>query len=123
MDQSKLNFLQNVLRYSTTHSDGTSPTELREMSPERRQWLESALTNMTINPIDEIKKCIKSITDDQDLDRQIEALETLKDWCEDINFAIGKFVYFIFTYIITYYFYRVNLLVHVHKTIHIVKKL
>ena len=98
MDQSKLNFLQNVLRYSTTHSDGTSPTELREMSPERRQWLESALTNMTINPIDEIKKCIKSITDDQDLDRQIEALETLKDWCEDINFAIGKFVYFIFHY-------------------------
>ena len=99
MDQSKLNFLQNVLRYSTTHSDGTSSSELREISPERRQWLEGALTNMTINPIDEIKKCIKSITDDEDLNRQIEALETLKDWCEDINFAMGKlsFIFFQFT--------------------------
>jgi hypothetical protein len=34
MDQSKLNFLQNVLRYSTSHSDGTEPSAPREMSPE-----------------------------------------------------------------------------------------
>lgn len=34
MDQSKMTFLQNVLRYSTTHSDGTEPSQPREMSPE-----------------------------------------------------------------------------------------
>ena len=44
---------------------------------------------MSINPIDEMKKCIRYATDEADLSRQIEALETLKDWCEDINFAIG----------------------------------
>lgn len=88
MDQSKLNFLQNVLRYSTSHSDGTVESTPREMSPARRQWLEGALSSMSINPIDELKKCIKCISDEKDLNRLLEALETLKDWCEDINFAI-----------------------------------
>ena len=35
MDPSKLSFLQNVFRYSTSQSDGTTDTSsLREMSPE-----------------------------------------------------------------------------------------
>ena len=37
MDPSKMAFMQNVLRYSTSHSDGTTPSteaDLREMSPE-----------------------------------------------------------------------------------------
>lgn len=34
MDQSKMPFLQSVLRYSTSHSDGTSSDQAREMSPE-----------------------------------------------------------------------------------------
>ena len=36
MDQSKMTFLQNVLRYSASHSDGTnqSQSDIREMSPE-----------------------------------------------------------------------------------------
>ena len=46
---------------------------------------------MSINPLDEMKKCIKVLEED-DLDKKIEALETLKDWCEDINFACGKFI-------------------------------
>lgn len=46
---------------------------------------------MSINPVDEMKKCIK-VLEEGELDKQIEALETLKDWCEDINFAIGKLV-------------------------------
>jgi hypothetical protein len=44
---------------------------------------------MSINPIDEIKKCMKVLSEENDTSRQIEALETLKDWCEDLNFAIG----------------------------------
>lgn len=102
MDQSKIAFLQSVLRYSTTHTE-TGPTGTatsseapstdgpapREMSPERRKWLEEALSTMSINPIDEIKKCMKVLQDDQETpERRVEALETLRDWCEDLNFAI-----------------------------------
>lgn len=108
-----MGFLQNVLRYTTTHTaestqDGatttttTSEKQQREMSPERRKWLENALDSMTINPIEEMKKCMKYLDNkklqeetsggddsvNETIDKQIEALETLKDWCEDINFAI-----------------------------------
>jgi hypothetical protein len=42
----------------------------------------------SINPIDEMKKCIVCLYDEsEDGDRRLEALETLRDWCEDINFA------------------------------------
>lgn len=88
MDPSKMGFLQSVLRYSASHSDGTQESEFREMSPERKQWLEKALDSMSINPIEEMKKCMKIISEEKDLKLQLAALETLKDWCEDINFAI-----------------------------------
>lgn len=109
MDPSKLSFLQNVLRYSTSHTptgndssadppvqalsdtpanSNSATTVTREMSPERKKWLEHALSSMSINPIDEMKKCIKVIVEDEETPRIVEALETLKDWCEDINFAI-----------------------------------
>lgn len=92
MDESKMAFLQSVLRYSTSNTDTTTQEQsaepLREMSPERKKWLENALTNMSINPVDEIKKCIKFLDEPNELEKQVEALETLKDWCEDINFAI-----------------------------------
>ena len=110
-----MNFLQSVLRYSASQaSDGSSSTALeasaasessaptaaaavttstRGISPERRQWLQDALDNMSINPIDEMKKCMRVVEQGDDVDeetaeRQVEALETLKDWCEDMNFAI-----------------------------------
>lgn len=41
-----------------------------------------------MNPIDEIKKCIKCLSDPSEADKHVTALETLRDWCEDINFAI-----------------------------------
>ena len=106
MDESKMAFLQSVLRYSTSHTTTESSGEgsaastegqsTREMSPERRKWLENALTSMTINPIDEMKKCLSYLEADKNneqekeknLEKRREALETLKDWCEDINFAI-----------------------------------
>ena len=44
---------------------------------------------MTINPIDEMKKCMKVLENDQETpERRLEAAETLRDWCEDMNFAI-----------------------------------
>lgn len=91
MDDSKLTFLQNVLRYTASHSEGTHVEEKieREISPERQKWLSEALDSMSINPIDEIKKCIKvSENEEESEERRIEAMETLRDWCEDMNFAI-----------------------------------
>ena len=45
----------------------------------------------TINPIDEMKKCIDCLyNENESEERKLEALETLRDWCEDINFSIGK---------------------------------
>ena len=44
---------------------------------------------MSINPVDEMKKCMTVLREENDTPRQLEALETLKDWCEDLNFAIG----------------------------------
>lgn len=96
MEQTNLSFLQNVLRYSTTHTDPSQQSTeqieetkvSREMSPERKKWLDTALSQMSINPIDEMKKCLKVLIDENDQDRRAEALETLRDWCEDLNFAI-----------------------------------
>lgn len=93
MDESKMAFLQSVLRYSTTHAEESpqqrSNEPLRQMSPERKKFLEEALTSMSINPLDEIRKCMNVLKDDkEELSRQTEALQTLRDWCEDINFAM-----------------------------------
>lgn len=92
MDDSKLTFLQNVLRYTTSHTEETGHTGEkldREISPERKNWLSEALDSMSVNPIDEIKKCMKVAENEEETDeRRIEAMETLRDWCEDINFAI-----------------------------------
>ena len=44
---------------------------------------------MSINPVDEMKKCMKVLESaDETPERRLEALETLRDWCEDLNFAI-----------------------------------
>ena len=54
----------------------------------KKKWLEEALTNMNIDPAKEMKKCMKCLLEESDEERQIQALETLRDWCEDMNFAI-----------------------------------
>lgn len=100
MDQSKMNFLQSVLKYSTLNTEVGSSTDkpsenpdtnLVQMDPERKKWLDEALSTMNINPDDEMKKCMKCLREENDLDRKLEALETLRDWCEDMNFAIDLY--------------------------------
>lgn len=94
MDQSKMNFLQSVLKYSTLNSDGTSQTIdekkdlVTSMDPEKKKWLEDALNNISIDPNAEMSKCIKCLKEEDDIERKLEALGTLRDWCEDMNFAI-----------------------------------
>jgi len=94
MDQTKMQFLQQVLRYSTQH---TTPAEAEQqqqqqqqqaMSAEKKEWLDNALNNMNVSPLEEMTKCLNMVMDVRSpLDRRLEAISCLKDWCEDINFA------------------------------------
>lgn len=71
---------------SDTQNENTS---FQEMTPERRKWLEEALENSTVSPVEEMKKAIGVIQDnDADVDDKVTAFETLVDWCEHIDFAI-----------------------------------
>jgi hypothetical protein len=52
---------------------------------------------MTINPLDEMKKCINCLEDStQPRELHLESIQTLIDWCEDINLASGNSFYSIF---------------------------
>ena len=91
MDPGRSPFLQSVLSYSTAQTN-TSEKEppKREISPERKDFLNQFFNTVSVNPIDEVKKCMKCLEDHTETqERHLEALETLRDWCEDLNFAIG----------------------------------
>ncbi|KAL4236877.1 Hsp70-binding protein 1 [Mactra antiquata] len=93
--------VKGLLKFcAETASSGQGEDTLEPMSAERREWLEKAINDMTVSPVEEMKKCIEKIKDDKiDDDDKIEALETLTEWCEHIDFAIdfhkiGGFVIF-----------------------------
>jgi len=89
MEPGRLSFLQSVLSYSTAQTN-TSEKEppKREISPEKREFLNKFFNTVSINPIDEVKKCMKCLEDQNETqERHLEAIQTLRDWCEDLNFA------------------------------------
>lgn len=94
---SNMPFLQNMLQFSTSlqqqqqpgQEDQSNNQSTREISPEKRQFLEEALKSRSVNPNEEMKKCIDCLKNQNETEeRRLEALETLRDWCEDINFSI-----------------------------------
>ncbi|XP_033752609.1 hsp70-binding protein 1-like isoform X2 [Pecten maximus] len=60
----------------------------------RREWLESALDNMSTNPVSRMKEALVKLNqpDDEDnenlTDEKIAALEEMIEWCENIDLAI-----------------------------------
>lgn len=74
---------------SGTEVDGDGPS-LQPMSKERKEWLETALTEMTVSPVERMKECLKKLSNKElnDVDEKIAALEELKEWCENLDFAI-----------------------------------
>lgn len=57
---------------------------------QRREWLEKALDNATVSPVSEMKRAIEIIQkNESETDDRVAALETLIEWCEHIDFAIG----------------------------------
>jgi len=64
------------------------PPAPAEMSAERKAWLEDALTNITINPVERMKLCIEKIKNPTVTDEELKgAAEELSHWCEELDLA------------------------------------
>merc|ERR1712164_33406 len=91
-----------LLRWSLEYQDGTAATEAKEMDPETRKWLETAMSELVVDEgkrmveivdqLDEMRKGVVEVDSDA-----VEALfEELMDIVEQIDQALnlhknGKF--------------------------------
>ncbi|XP_067654986.1 hsp70-binding protein 1-like [Haliotis asinina] len=77
---------------ATKSEDPTTSSDFTQMSEERRQWLEKALTDMTMSPVERMQICIGVVRmekdDDDGVEKKITALEEIIEWAEQIDFAI-----------------------------------
>lgn len=84
--------VKGLLRLCAEASNSEAPeetTRFEPMSEERKQWLQEALDGMTVSPVQEMKKALDIIQKpESDTDDVVQALETLVEWCEHIDFAI-----------------------------------
>ena len=63
---------------------------LQEMDPERKKWLEEALSSMAIDFIEQLANGIKILNSDTaDLDEKEEVLDKLEDWLGNIDMAVN----------------------------------
>eukprot|EP00002_Diphylleia_rotans_P040428 TRINITY_DN9574_c0_g1_i1.p1 TRINITY_DN9574_c0_g1~~TRINITY_DN9574_c0_g1_i1.p1 ORF type:complete len:325 (-),score=71.29 TRINITY_DN9574_c0_g1_i1:384-1358(-) len=84
-----------LLRWSTNHHDGTSPSAQNVMDPERRRFLENVMKSMTINIPSRMKEILeflkKEEVEGEDLEKliddKIEQLQELAEYVESIDFA------------------------------------
>ncbi|XP_061174397.1 hsp70-binding protein 1-like [Saccostrea echinata] len=58
------------------------------MPEDRRQWLENAITDLTVSPVERMKACLLILTSPDSTEKKIiAALEETAEWCETIDFA------------------------------------
>jgi len=63
---------------------------LQEMDPERKKWLEEALSTMAVDFIEQLGNGIKVLNSDTaDLDEKEEVLDKLEDWLGNIDMAVN----------------------------------
>jgi len=63
---------------------------LQEMDPERKKWLEEALSSMAVDFIEQLANGIRILNSDTaDLDEKEEVLDKLEDWLGNIDMAIN----------------------------------
>lgn len=93
--------MQGLLKFcveNTKTEDAPQSSNFTEMSPERREWLVQALDDMSVNPVERMQTCIKTVREfvervepdvsEESLDEATRSLEELQEWCEQIDFAI-----------------------------------
>jgi len=92
--------LQGLLRFAmeaTRAEDAPEPSNFREMSPERRQFLEEAIQSLTIDVVEQLQKAMNILIEGNATeDEQVEALEIVTDFVENVDtandfFKIGGF--------------------------------
>lgn len=88
--QGLLNFCTEI----TVREDNTLPTELSMMDPERRRFLEEALSQLTTNVARKLAEgiqllCSEAVTmPGEDITEQEAALQVIEEYVEDLNYAI-----------------------------------
>lgn len=74
--------------HNTQSEDAPNESHYREMSPERRRFLEEAIKSLTIDVVENLTKAMNLlVTPGITKDEQVEALETVTDFVENIDTA------------------------------------
>lgn len=91
MPKNMKDLLKMCITSQPEEAEGTEDgPSLQPMSKERKEWLETALTEMTVSPVQRMKECLQKLSNKEldDVDVKIAALEELIEWCENLDFAI-----------------------------------
>ncbi|XP_068208032.1 hsp70-binding protein 1 [Palaemon carinicauda] len=87
--QGLLNFCTQI----TAREDTTRPTDISQLDPERRAFLEEALAGMTVDVVKKLAESVKVLFEDavtipgENIEEQEEALDTISEYVEDLNYA------------------------------------
>lgn len=61
---------------------------VQPMPEERRQWLDNALRDLTVSPVERMKVGLRILTTAESTEQQmIDALDEIIEWCENLDFA------------------------------------
>ncbi|CAM4744954.1 unnamed protein product [Rotaria magnacalcarata] len=89
-DNSKQGFLNSLFQWTVknTAAEPTTTSDLKPMDESSKSWLNNALENLTVNPVERLKLCISKIKDNQTSEQQKkEFLDELCHWAEELDLA------------------------------------
>lgn len=89
-DNSKQTFLNAVFQWTlkNTNEDAPTTSDVQPMKEEDKKWLNEALENMTINPVERLKLCLNKLKDEEiSVEEKREFAEELCHWTEELDLA------------------------------------
>lgn len=73
---------------ATRSEDAPNESHFAEMDPERRQFLEEALKNLTVDVVEELERAVKTIMNDESSETEIlDSLDIISDYVQEIDSA------------------------------------
>lgn len=90
VDNSKQSFLNAVFQWSLKNKSEDAPasSNVQPMNEEDKKWLNEALENMTVNPVERLKLCLNKLKDEQvSTEQKREFAEELCHWTEELDLA------------------------------------
>lgn len=91
--QGLLNFCTEI----TAREDTTQPTNLQQLDPERRRFLEEALSSLTLNVTKKMAESVKTLCSEavtmsgEDVTEQEQAIAVLEEFVDDMDHAIDLY--------------------------------